>query len=505
MPSYDAILIGGGTNGLACATRLAAAGRRVLVLEGADAPGGAALGLAHLLHVLDPRVAAGMDLDGHGLAYADACLSTTAVSRTGEHLVMEGAYGATVTGSLSAKDRTAWGPLRAQLLSFADVLEPFKTLAPPRLAKGAGNPNWQLARLGLQARLLGRDQFREFLRMLLINIHDVLNDELDDPRLKAVLAFDATLGSWLGPRSPNSLILLLNRLAGQVAGRKAALALPKGGIPAVAAAMAKSALAAGVTIRAATPVARILIENDRATGVELAPGETLIADTIISAISPRTTFLTLIGPRHLDAGFTRRIRDQKSRGAAAKLHLTLSAAPDFRGASLKSRLILAPSEHAVELAYNPVKYGEVPARPVMEIILPTAFDPAQEGHTLSAIVQYAPHDPKAGRDAARKEMLANTLAVLEDHAPGIGALITHAELLMPYDIEARFGMIGGNWHHGELSVEQMLFARPLPGIAQYETPIAGLWLAGAGCHPGGGISGAAGWNAAGRILKRGDA
>jgi phytoene dehydrogenase-like protein len=515
MPSCDVIIIGGGTNGLACAARLAGAGRRVLLLESGDAAGGAALGrafakgfaapgLAHLLHQLDARVVEGMDLARHGLGYADACLSSTAVSMTGDHLVLEGAFGATISGSLSGPDQQAWAALRAQLLQFAGVLGPFKQLTPPRLATGAGNENWKLAKLGLSLRMLGRAEFREFLRMILINVHDVVNDELTDTRLKGLLAFDATLGSWLGPRSPNSLILLLNRLAAEVAGRKAALSLPKGGMGAVAAAMTDAVKAAGVDVRMGARVTSVILKGDRAQGVVLDGGEEIRAAAVVSAISPKTTFLSLVGPRNLDAGFVKRIRDQKSRGAAAKLHLALKAAPDFRGASLKSRLILAPSEGAVELAYNAVKYGEVPERPVMEVVVPSAFESghAPDGqHLLSAIVQYAPHDPKAGETAARGQMLANTLAVLEDHAPGIGAMIESAELLMPYDIEARYGMVGGNWHHGELSVEQMLFLRPVPGIAQYDTPVDGLWLAGAGCHPGGGISGAAGWNAAERIIK----
>jgi len=177
--------------------------------------------------------------------------------------------------------------------------------------------------------------------------------------------------------------------------------------------------------------------------------------------------------------------------------------PDFRGADLRSRLVVAPSIDAVENAFNAVKYGEVPARPVLEAILPSAHEGghAPEGHhVLSAIVQFAPHDPRAGLEAARAQMLENTLTVLEEQAPGLRGLIAHAELLMPQDIEARYGMVGGNWHHGELAVEQMLFLRPLREPAQYETPLPGLWLAGAGSHPGGGISGAAGWNAAERIL-----
>jgi phytoene dehydrogenase-like protein len=212
-----------------------------------------------------------------------------------------------------------------------------------------------------------------------------------------------------------------------------------------------------------------------------------------------------VGARHLDAGFLRRTDDIRSRGGAAKLHLALSGRPDFKGADLRTRLVIAPSVGAVEGAFNPVKYGQVPDKPVMEIILPSAHEGgmAPDGHhVLSAIVQFAPHDP-ADRDAARAQMLAHTMAVLEDYAPGIGGMVTHAELLMPYDIAARFGMVGGNWHHGELSVEQMLFLRPMADVAQYATPLPGLWLAGAGSHPGGNISGAAGWNAAAAIGKAG--
>ena len=274
---------------------------------------------------------------------------------------------------------------------------------------------------------------------------------------------------------------------------------------ALAAAMELGATRAGVTIRANARAVRVMIEGDRAVGVELHSGEEIRAALVVSAISPRMTFQSLVGPRQLDAGFFTRTRHIRSRGGAAKLHLALTGTPDFRGADLQTRLVIAPSVDAVENAFNPVKYGEIPARPVLEIIVPSAFEPghAPEGcHTLSAIVQFAPHAPKAGLASARAQMLANSLSVLETHAPGIKALISHAELLMPQDIEAQFGMVGGNWHHGELAVEQMLFLRPLREAAQYQTPIAGLWLAGAGSHPGGGINGAAGWNAAERIIKK---
>ncbi len=338
------------------------------------APGFRSPGLAHLAHMLDSRVSAGMDLDRHGLGYVNGNLASTAISVTGDHLVLEGAAGATVTGSLTDADRAAWAALRQQLMAFAGVLAPFKQITAPRIAKGADNDWSRLAKLGLGVRMLGKAEFREFLRMLLINVYDVLNDELTDERLKGLLAFDATLGSWLGPRSPNSLILLLNRMAGDALGQRGALALPKGGMGAVAAAMVKSAVAAGVSVRTGAVVESLILEDDRAVGVRLADGEEIRARTVVSAINPKTTFLRLVGPRHLDAGFVKRIADQKSRGAAAKLHLALKGAPDFRGADLKTRLVLAPSDTAVELAYNAVKYGEVPKRPVMEIILPSAHE-----------------------------------------------------------------------------------------------------------------------------------
>ena len=404
-------------------------------------------------------------------------------------------------GKTTGPDAAAYAALHAKLSNFARVLAPFRALTPPRLTKSrlttSGNDLGKLARYGLGIRALGRADFRDFLRMILINVADVAEDELTEDRLKGLLSFDATLGAWVGPRSPNTLILLLNHLA-----IGPDILLPKGGMGAVATAMTKAATVAGVKIRTDTRAARILVEGDRAVGVETETGETLHAATIISAISPRLTFQSLIGPRHLDAGFYDRTHHIRSRGAAAKLTLALKSAPDL--GDLRRRFVIAPSTHAVETAFNPVKYGEIPKSPVLEFLFPTAFDPelAPDGHhILSAIVQFAPHAPKAGLQAARAEMLENTLTQLETHAPGLRALIIHADLMMPQDIETRFGMVGGNWHHGELAVEQMLFLRPLREAAQYSTPIPGLYLASAGSHPGGGITGAAGWNAAGRILE----
>jgi phytoene dehydrogenase-like protein len=517
MPSFDALIIGAGTNGLAAAGRLAGAGRRVIVVEQAPHIGGGAVtqefapgyrvsSVAHLLHVLDERVERGLELARHGLAFAATNLPTVALSRAGEHLVLEGNFGETVSGSLSGEDAAAWQNLRTRLLRFSAVLGPFKETVPPRLGSAAGSDMLRLARLGLGIRRLGRDDMREFLRLLLINVADALDDELHDDRLKGLIAFDAVLGSHLGPRSPNSLLLLYYRLAGSAAGKRAALALPRGGMGAVADAMGKALIARGVELRTQARVAGILVAKDRAAGVKLASGEEISAATIVSAINPRTTFLDLVGPRHLDTGFVRRVRNIRMRGDAAKLHLALTDLPEFPGLpeqARSGRLVIAPSVDAVEEAFNPAKYGEFSPGPVMEIVIPSLSDPSlapEGGHVLSAIVQYAPYALNGGWKQGRAKFLQTILGVLESYAPGIGRLVAASELLTPPDLEERFGFAGGNWHHGELAVERMFFLRPVIGAAQYETPVSGLYLCGAGSHPGGGISGAPGWNAAGRIL-----
>ena len=474
MPSCDALVLGAGVNGLACAQRLQQAGRKVLVLEAAAQPGGGAgeaeffpgfraPALAHTTMGLDPRLA----------KVAPVAMHPPLVTL---------ANGLRVAGGVAeGPDAARWADLHTRLGRFAQVLAPFRRMPAPH--PGGGNALIPLVKRGLALKALGRDDLRELMRLILINVHDVAEDELTDPRLQGLLAFDATLGAWLGPRSPNSLILYLDRLA-----RGPAPLMPVGGMGALAQALAK-----GLEVRCNARVARVLIEGERAVGVVLTTGEELRAPLIASALNPRHTLHDLVGARALDAGLHRRSGHIRMRGAAAKLHLALSALPET---DTKARHVIAPSSDAVERAFNPVKYGQVPEAPVMEVVFPSAHDPGPP--VLSAIVQYAPHAP-ADLDAARAQMLANSLKVLEDHFPGLNALILHAELLMPQDIHARFGL--PDWHHGELAVEQMLFNRPLHGLHRHATPVDGLWLAGAGGHPGGGIEGAAGWNAAEAILE----
>ena len=491
MPSCDVVIIGAGVNGLAAALRLARAGRSVVVVD-RDIPGGTArvhefhpgyrAALAHLWQGLDPRL---------GVTVPATRVTTVVTGLQPLRL-------ATLTGKaegLAPEDLAAWEEMRARLTRFARVLAPFRAMTPPRI-KGA-NDLFALSRIGLSIRGMGAADFRELLRVALINVADLLEDDLTDDRLMGLCAFDATLGAWMGPRSPNSLFVWLNRIA---AGEQ--LSFPQGGPAAGIHALTTACAAAGVQVIAGDAVARIDIAADRAVGLTLASGDHVAAGTVLSAIAPQATF-ALVPPDHHDTGMMRAVRAIRSRGGAAKLHLALTGAPAFPGAQLTDRIVLAPSVDAVEQAWNPGKYGEVPARPVMEIVIPSAHDATlapSGGQVLSAIVQFAPHAPR-DPDATRAAMLDNTLTVLEEAAPGLRALIAHAELLLPSDIEHRYGLQGGNWHQAELSVEQMLFLRPFHGAAQYRTPIPGLWLGGAGSHPGGGINGTAGWNAACALIE----
>ncbi|MGC2033219.1 MAG: NAD(P)/FAD-dependent oxidoreductase, partial [Steroidobacteraceae bacterium] len=364
-----------------------------------------------------------------------------------------------------------------------------------------------LLRIGWQVRKLGRRDMRELLRIGGMNVFDLLEENFDSAALKGALAFDAILGANFGPRSPGTVLTLLYRLAAESAAGDAGLSQPKGGMGALCNALAKAASAAGATLRTGAPVASILVEGDRAAGVVLESGERIGGRTVISSADPKTTFLRLLGTRHLDAGFVRRVNHIRSRGLAAKLHLALNRTPSFSGcaaANLRGRLLMAPSLQHVEHAYNHAKYGEFSAAPVMEITVPSVNDPALAPpgqHVLSAIVQYAPSALKEGWAAGRSRFLEIVLRALEGYAPGIRGSVVGAELLTPPDMEQEFRINGGHWHHGDLAFDQFLLVRPVPGAAQYRTPVEGLFLCGAGCHPGGGVMGIAGRNAAQQVLQ----
>lgn len=509
------VIIGAGHNGLTCAAYLAKEGHEVTVLESATTPGGAAAthefapgfrvsSGAHLLYQLDQEIIRDLELERHGMKLAAENLDTISLDDGGGHLQISGDQ-VTAEG-VSREDRNALMRYRRRMLRFAEIIAGLNGRVPPRLASGERSDNLGLARIAWAIRRLGRKEMREFLRIAGINIYDVLEEQFDNELLKGALSLDGVLGTHLGPRSNNSVFTTLHRMSGSVNGVAGALALPAGGMGTVTNALAEAAEAHGASIICDARVGRIDVNvdgrGDTVTGVALETGEVMPADAVVSSADPKSTFLDLLGARHLDAGMVRRIGNVRQEGNAAKLHLALDSLPEFTGLEaeqLGHRLVIAPDLDYVERAFNHAKYGEHSAEPVMEITIPTVHDPglAPEGkHVLSAIVQYAPHALKAGWHEARESFTDLVLGTLERYAPAIREQAVSAELLTPLDFEAWFGNRGGHWHHAELSLDQFLMLRPVAGAAQYAAPVDGLYLCGAGCHPGGGISGHAGRNAA---------
>ena len=514
--SYDDIVIGAGHNGLACALDLARKGRKVLVLESADAAGGAARmrelapgfkvpGCAHLLHALPQALVADFELEKHGLRFAAKGMPTQALFADGRKALRIDAQ-SVQGGDIAAADITRYADFRGRMNRYAEVLQTLLATVPPNMSLQSWSERFSMLGLGLRVRRLGKTGMRELLRIAGMNAYDLLDDEFRHAGLKGAIAFDASLGAEYGPRSPGTVLTWLYRLAGEAGAGTLGTAQPVGGIGAVADAMVSALKARGGEVRLNARVERIVVEKDQACGVRLVGGEQIAARSVISSTDLRGTFLGMLGAEHLDTGFVRRVDHHRAKGLVAKLHLALSAAPSFLGLAsneLGGRLLISPEMDYVENAFNPSKYRELPEHPALEISVPTANDPslAPRGqHVMSVLVQFVPYDLGSDPEGAKRELEKRVMATLERHAPGIGRLVVKSELLTPSDIEREYGLAGGHWHNGALSFDQFFINRPLPGAHQYSCPMPGLYLCGAASHPGGSLMGFAGRNAARQVL-----
>ena len=514
MQHYDTIIIGAGHNGLVCAAYLARSGQKVLVLEAGEHPGGLAstrefhpgfkASVAHTINQFSPEIVADLNLSQHGYPDAGKALPTIGLDADGNHVRV---HDGSVSGA-SAEDARKYNDYIALLQRCAKALQPSWMKTMPRVGNNSLSELLSFAQVGVRLRLLGKKDMREFFRIAALPARDLMDENFDNELLKATLSWDGLIGSTQAPRSPNSTVLtMLYRMNGQHSG---AHSIPTGGIEALIQALQGAATSAGAELRCNSPVAKIQIDGDenglQATGVELADGSTLAADRIVSATDPKHTFLKLIGVENLEIEFSNRINRVRSDGFVAKLHLALSGLPRFSGLeSPAGRMIIAPDMDTIEFAWDDAKFGQCPQQPVMEVVVPSLNDatmaPAGQ-HVLSAHVMYIPYQRKGGwNEAARNALQETLIATLCRYAPDLREQILHAQLLTPVDLERDWNVSGGHWHHGELAMDQMLMMRPTYAAAQYSTPIPGLYLCSAGCHPGGGVMGGAGHNAAREILK----
>lgn len=514
-PAMDAVFVGGGHNGLVAAARLARSGLRVLVLEAAAHPGGGAADyelhpgfrapvLAHVLPAFDRRAVRTLNLQRHGLDAGGAPVTSMALLPEGGALALstDPARTGEALRRHSAADADAYPAFHERLRQHSEALRPLLENTPPRLDMTDRHNLLALGRLGWGIRRRGRARMRDLLRIITMNAADLLEECFETPALQGAFALDAVLGTNHGPRSPNTVFTLLHRVAGHGADN------PDAGTPAMprvgrtAGALADAARSHGVEIRTGARVARIHVEAGAARAVELADGSTIDARLIVSNADPVTTFADLVGADHLDADFLREVKAIRTRGATGKVSFALDRLPGLPmpPGGGPARWLLAPSIDYVETAFNHVKYGEAVPAPALEITLPTLTDPAcaPDGrHVMSVNVAYAAHG-----ESVDTEALAETVtAQIDQHAPGFSDSVLAREAWGPRDIEQRFGMRGGHWHHGDIALDQFFMTRPVPGFAQYRTPVEGLYLCGAGAHPGGGVTGTSGFNAAGEILN----
>jgi phytoene dehydrogenase-like protein len=557
--TWDAIVVGGGVNGLVCAAYLAKAGRKTLVLEARDdvgggastgeiAPGFRAPRLAHATSLLRRDVVEHLRLLDRAPGAQDGSFlqgdaDVAALDPNGGALVVyhDPARTAVALGARGARTAEAWRRFSASRSAIARVLASLFPITPPSVDEPGARDLWHLLKTLRQFRALGREDAYTLLRWGPMPVADLVGEAFDDELLRATVAADGIFGTMLGPWSAGSGMAMLLAAANEAAGAPGTR-LVRGGPGRLAEAVAAHVTHAGGEVRTGSSVARFIVRDDRARGVVLATGDEIAAKLVVSALDPKRTFLELCDPSDLAAEFLWRIRHYRMRGTLAKVNLALSGLPAFTGVegeALTGRVRIGPTIDYLERAFDHAKYGRMSSDPWIELTIPSLLDAdlAPAGaHVLSACMQFAPYHlrppegpPSPGRtsvprgdprphegppsplgtsvpdrpwDAHRDALAETVLRTLEHYAPGIRSLVLARDVITPEDLEHEWGLTGGHIFHGELAVDQLLTMRPLLGWGQYRSPIDGLYLCGSGTHPGTGLTGGSGANAAREILRR---
>ena len=519
---YDAIVIGGGHNGLVNAAYLARAGKKVLVLERRHILGGAAVTeeiipgfkfsvCSYVVSLLRPEIIRDLDLPRHGLEILPLDGTFTPMPN-GDYLwrVNDHAQTRREIARHSRYDAEAYEEFGKAMLQMCRFVKPILGMVPPDPT--SLNPKELLKLLFLGRRfqdLAGDDKYNQ-IQLMTMSAIDFLDQWFETDVLKATMSASGIIGTFLGVRSPGTAYVLLHHYMGEIDGAFRAWGFARGGTGAISNAIAAAAVELGVEIKTQSAITQILVRGGKAVGVVTASGDEYYAPVISSSVDPKLTFLKMIEPRHLPEEFREEVLRYKFRGSSGKVNLALDGLPNFtclpgEGRHLRGALSISPSVDYMERAYDDAKYGSYSRRPYIDIVIPSLTDPslAPAGkHVMSCFVQYAPYKLQEGNwDEKREAFGDNVIDTIAEYAPNLKNIIVGRQVLTPLDLEREWGLTEGNIFQGELSLEQLFFLRPVAGWAQYKTPIQNLWMCGSATHPGGGIMGAPGRLAALEILK----
>lgn len=522
--SYDAIIIGGGHNGLITAAYLARAGLSVMVLERRNVIGGACVTeevwpgykvstLSYLCSLLQPRIIRELELERFGFHLYPKDPAFFTAFPDGRHLFFwqDMAETQRELEKFSKRDAALYPDYERNLARLGDWVESLLLTTPPNIIRRKLSDFVGLGRMGLEALRFRDPDIVHLVKIMTQSVRAYLDERFESEQIKATLATDGVIGTNGGPSTPGTAYIMLHHVMGGATGVRGLWGFVRGGMGAISEAIARSALSRGAEIKTDAAVSQILVRNGRAYGVALANGDEIHARAIISNADPKITFLNLIDPKEVEEEFRRDIEKVRIHGCSFKINLALGSLPEFKaypgsklGPHHKATMHICPSMDYVDRGWEDAKTGRPSDRPLLEITIPTAYDDSiapQGKHIMCIFAQYAPYTLRDGDWDSMKESFADRcIDTLAEYAPNIHNSIIHRQVISPLDLERDYSLTGGNIFHGDMTLDQLFFMRPVAGWAKYRTPIDALYLCGSGTHPGGGVMGAPGFNAAREIL-----